>query len=115
MRASLLVVFSIVLLVLHSPGASAASGRQLLDDCTGAKTNQLACLYFIGGYVAGASQVYSENSGKKLPGHWCEPEKITWSERRNIVLNYIRDDLRRYNMNAKEIILESHRNVFSCD
>ena len=115
MRIALIALFLIPLVGFKADGARATSGRQLLDDCTGKQTNQLACLYFIGGFVAGANEVYSKNLTSKLVGRWCEPQKVTWIERREIVLHYIREDDRRNNVNAKDIILDAHRKAFACD
>ena len=115
MRLALLALFFILFLGVQGPGALATSGRQLLNDCTGKKINQLACLYFIGGFAAGASEVYSTNPESKLVGRWCEPQKVTWIERREIVLNYIKEDVRQNTGNAKDIILDAHRKVFVCD
>ena len=62
----------------------------------------MACLYFIGGFVAGAaSEVYTNHPESALAGRWCEPPKVTWTQRREIVLNYIREDVRRNTMDAK--------------
>ena len=115
MRIALLAFFLLSIIGFQAPGASATKGRQLLDDCTGKQTNQLACLYFIGGFVAGASEVYTKHPESALTGRWCEPPEVTWTQRREIVLNYIREDVRRNTMNAKDIILEAHQKVFACD
>ena len=115
MRIAVLALFMFSIIGVHTPGALATTGRQLLDDCTGKQTNQLACLYFIGGFVAGASEVYTKHPESALAGRWCEPTKVTWIQRREIVLDYIREDVRRKTMNAKDIILEAHRKVFACD
>ena len=115
MRIAVLAFFLLSIIGFQAPEALATTGRQLLDDCTGKQTNQLACLYFIGGFVAGASEVYTKHPESALTGRWCEPPKVTWTQRREIVLNYIREDVRRNTMNAKNIILEAHQKVFACD
>ena len=115
MRIAVLALFLLSIIGFQAPEALATTGRQLLDDCTGKQTNQLACLYFIGGFVAGASEVYTKHPESALTGRWCEPPEVTWTQRREIVLNYIREDVRRNTMNAKDIILEAHQKVFACD
>ena len=115
MRIAVLAVFLFSIIGFQTPRALATTGRQLLDDCTGKQANQLACLYFIGGFVAGANEVYTKHPEKALAGRWCEPPKVTWIQRREIVLNYIREDARRNTMNAKDIILEAHQKVFAFD
>ena len=115
MRIAVLALFLFSVMGFQTSGALATTGRQLLDDCTGKRTNQLACLYFIGGFVAGASEVYTKHPESALTGRWCEPPEVTWTQRREIVLNYIREDVRRNTMDAKDIILEAHQKVFACD
>ena len=115
MRIAPFALLLLLIIGFQAPEALATTGRQLLVDCTGKQTNQLACLYFIGGFVAGASEVYSMHPKSKLAGRWCEPPKVTWIQRREIVLNYIREDARRSTMNAKDIILEAHQKEFACD
>ena len=74
MRIAVLALFLFSIIGFQTPGALATTGRQLLDDCTGKQTNQLACLYFIGGFVAGASEVYTNHPDSALRAGGVSPE-----------------------------------------
>ncbi|MBB43386.1 MAG: hypothetical protein CMM44_06440 [Rhodospirillaceae bacterium] len=111
MTRTLLLIF---LLIITTKGAYSASGQQLRDDCTGEMINKISCLYFLGGFGAAGLEINDRIASNGIKRLWCETNKITWTHRRKIVLDYIDKNPKIKNSEAATVIIDAHIAAFPC-
>ena len=111
MTGKLVLIF---LLIVTTKGAYSASGQQLRDDCTGAEIYKISCLYFLGGFGAAGIEINDAIASNGMQRLWCETNKITWTHRRKIVLDYMDENPETIKALAPTVIMDAHIAAFPC-